>query len=94
MTIFERYYIPLKGKLRPAMRGFIIALLPALEEEGSEYFDKVVLLIENVSETVELPFFYSCMWLVMIGSPSLRPPALNFLLRKLPKITDREGKRY
>ncbi|KAL9539118.1 hypothetical protein MBANPS3_010455 [Mucor bainieri] len=92
LTIFERYYIPLKGKLRPAMRGFIIALLPALEEEGSEYFDKVVLLIESVSETVELPFFYSCMWLVMIGSPSLRPPALNYLLRKLPKITDREGK--
>lgn len=23
------------------MRGFIIALLPALEEEGSEYFEKV-----------------------------------------------------
>jgi hypothetical protein len=23
------------------MRGLIIALLPALEEEGSEYFDKV-----------------------------------------------------
>ncbi|EPB86638.1 hypothetical protein HMPREF1544_06614 [Mucor circinelloides 1006PhL] len=91
LTIFERYYIPLKGKLRPAMRGFIIALLPALEEEGSEYFDKVVLLIESVSETVELPFFYSCMWLVMIGSPSLRPPALNYLLRKLPKITDREA---
>ncbi|KAI8640170.1 Dopey, N-terminal-domain-containing protein [Parasitella parasitica] len=91
LNLFERYYIPLKGKLRPAMRGFIIALLPALEEEGSEYFDKVVLLIESVSETVELPFFYSCMWLVMIGSPSLRPPALNYLLRKLPKIIDREA---
>ncbi|CEP13190.1 hypothetical protein [Parasitella parasitica] len=91
LNILERYYIPLKGKLRPAMRGFIIALLPALEEEGSEYFDKVVLLIESVSETVELPFFYSCMWLVMIGSPSLRPPALNYLLRKLPKIVDREA---
>ena len=23
------------------MRGFIIALLPALDEEGSEFFDKV-----------------------------------------------------
>jgi hypothetical protein len=41
LNIFETYYFPLRGKLRPAMRGFIIALLPALEEEGSEYFDKV-----------------------------------------------------
>lgn len=31
------------------------------------------------------------MWLVMISNPSLRPPALNYLLRKLPKIMDREA---
>ncbi|RCI05672.1 hypothetical protein CU098_013294, partial [Rhizopus stolonifer] len=91
LNIFETYFFPLHAKLRPAMRGFIIALLPALEEEGSEFFDKVVLLIEKLSETVELPFFYSCVWLVMISNPSLRPPALNYLLRKLPKITDKEG---
>lgn len=41
LLIFEQYYYPLRGKLRPAMRGFIISLLPALEEEGSEYFDRV-----------------------------------------------------
>ncbi|KAI8088322.1 Dopey, N-terminal-domain-containing protein [Thamnidium elegans] len=91
INLFETYYFPLRGRLRPAMRGFIIALLPALEEEGSEYFDKVVNLLENLSETIELPFFYSCMWLVMISNPSLRSPALNYLLRKLPKISDREA---
>ncbi|KAI9254739.1 Dopey, N-terminal-domain-containing protein [Helicostylum pulchrum] len=91
INLFETYYFPLRGRLRPAMRGFIIALLPALEEEGSEYFDKVVNLLENLSETIELPFFYSCMWLVMISNPSLRSPALNYLLRKLPKICDREA---
>ncbi|KAI7900397.1 Dopey, N-terminal-domain-containing protein [Cokeromyces recurvatus] len=41
LSIFETYYLPLRGRIRPAMRGFIIALLPALEEDGSEYFDKV-----------------------------------------------------
>jgi hypothetical protein len=41
LALFERYYFPLQARLRPAMRGLIIALLPALEEEGSEYFDKV-----------------------------------------------------
>jgi hypothetical protein len=50
-------------------------------------------MIERLSETVELPYFYSCVWLVMISNPTLRPPALNFLLRKLPKIVDREGKK-
>ena len=45
MDIFEKYYFPLKSRLRSAMRGFIIALLPALDEEGSEFFDKVCLFI-------------------------------------------------
>lgn len=27
--------------LRPAMKAFILALLPGLDEEGSESFDKV-----------------------------------------------------
>ena len=72
------------------MRGFTIALLPALEEKGNETFNKAVSLLVRLAETVELPFFYSCLWLVMITGPSLRPPALNYLLRKFPKIAGRE----
>ncbi|ORY92300.1 Dopey, N-terminal-domain-containing protein [Syncephalastrum racemosum] len=90
LSIFETYYFPLKQRLRPAMRGFIIALLPALDEEGSEFFDKVVVLMDHLANTVNLPFFYSCLWLVLISNPNLRPPALNYLLRRLPKIVDQE----
>jgi hypothetical protein len=90
LNIFEKYYYPLGAKLRPAMRGFIIALLPALEEEGSEGFDKVVVMMDRLSDMVELPFFYSCVWLVMINNTSLRLPCLNYLLRRLPKITNTE----
>ncbi|KAI8375993.1 Dopey, N-terminal-domain-containing protein [Radiomyces spectabilis] len=90
LAILEKFYFPLRGKLRPAMRGFVMALLPALEEEGSEFFDKVVSLMDYLSNTVELPFFYSCIWLVMINNANLRPPALNYLLRRLPKIVEQE----
>ncbi|RUS22467.1 Dopey, N-terminal-domain-containing protein [Endogone sp. FLAS-F59071] len=41
LALFEQHYFPLRERLKPAMRSFIIALLPAIEEEGSEYFDKV-----------------------------------------------------
>ncbi|KAI7867413.1 Dopey, N-terminal-domain-containing protein [Spinellus fusiger] len=90
LAIFEKHYFPLRGRLRPAMRGFIIALLPALEEEGSESFDKVVSMIDYLSSTTDMPFFYSCIWLVMISNSSLRLPALNYLLRRLPKIINDE----
>ena len=47
--------------------------------------------MDKLSDMVDLPFFYSCTWHVMISNPGLRPPALNYLLRRLPKITNTEG---
>jgi Dopey, N-terminal len=41
LSIFEKYYFRLGPDLKPAMRGLVIALLPVVEEEGSEFFDKV-----------------------------------------------------
>lgn len=35
------YFLPLQAGLRPVMKSFILALLPGLEEETGEFFDKV-----------------------------------------------------
>lgn len=45
LGLFECYYIPLQDELRPATRSFILALLPGLEEETSEFFEKVCLFL-------------------------------------------------
>jgi hypothetical protein len=41
LNMFETHYIPLQDSLRPIMKSFILCLLPGLEEETGEYFDKV-----------------------------------------------------
>jgi len=41
LNLFDTHYLPLQSGLRPLMKSFIIALLPGLEEETSEFFDKV-----------------------------------------------------
>ena len=41
LNLFDTYYLPLQGGLRPVMKAFILALLPGLEEETGEYFEKV-----------------------------------------------------
>ena len=41
LTIYDTYYLPLQHDLRPVMKSFILALLPGLEEETGEFFDKV-----------------------------------------------------
>lgn len=41
LSIYERFYLPLSESLRPATKAFILALLPGLEEETGEWFEKV-----------------------------------------------------
>ena len=41
LGIYERFYLPLQESLRPATKAFILALLPGLEEETGEFFEKV-----------------------------------------------------
>lgn len=43
LSIYERFYLPLQESLRPATKAFILALLPGLEEETGEFFEKVSL---------------------------------------------------
>lgn len=41
LNLFDTHYLPLQAGLRPAMKSFILALLPGLEEETGEFFDNV-----------------------------------------------------
>lgn len=41
LNIYEAYYLPLQDALRPVMKALILALLPGLDEETGEFFDKV-----------------------------------------------------
>ncbi|CAG8542048.1 7991_t:CDS:10 [Funneliformis mosseae] len=90
LDLYEKYFFPLRNQLRPVMKAFITALLPGLEEEGSEFFDRVLSLLNYLSGIVEQTYFLQSMWLVLITSSSLRTPALNYLSRRMPKITSKE----
>ncbi|CAG8453950.1 6582_t:CDS:10 [Scutellospora calospora] len=90
LDLYENYMFPLKERLRPVMKAFIIALLPGLEEEGSEFFDKVLSLLDYLSGIVEKSYFLQSMWLVLITCPALRTPALSYLSRRMPKIASKE----
>ncbi|CAG8547676.1 3387_t:CDS:10 [Dentiscutata erythropus] len=84
--LYEQYMFPLKEKLRPVMKAFIIALLPGLEEEGSEFFDKVLSLLDYLSGIVEKSYFLQSMWLVLITCPALRTPALNITSMRIKDV--------
>ncbi|KAJ7431729.1 Dopey, N-terminal-domain-containing protein [Mycena galericulata] len=70
--------------------SFILALLPGLEEETGEFFEKVLSLLDRLSGTVSPAFFFQNIWLVMLTTPSARGTALNLLARRLPRLNAEE----
>ncbi|KAK0500731.1 Dopey, N-terminal-domain-containing protein [Armillaria luteobubalina] len=90
LNLYDTHYLPLQGGLRPVMKSFIIALLPGLEEETGEFFEKVLSLLDRLSGAVSMSFFFQNIWLVMLTTPAARGTSLNLLSRRLPRLTGDE----
>jgi hypothetical protein len=95
LNIYETYYLPLGSDLRSAAKAFLLALLPGLEEETGDFFERVgdqvawliqvLNLLSNLSEDISPDFFLHNIFLILISSSSSRLAALNYLARRLPK---------
>ncbi|GJJ70854.1 hypothetical protein EMPS_03204 [Entomortierella parvispora] len=90
LDIYEKFYLPLKDRLKPCLKSFMIGLLPGLDEEGSEFFDRVLNIMDNLRKSVDETFFFQCMWLILITSSQHRGPALHYLTRRMPLLTNTE----
>lgn len=101
LELLEKYFVKLDARsLRPAMRSIILAILPGLEDETSEDFDRTLRLVESFKKAIrpadskELTthhsvgdhFFWQCFFLASITSHSRRGGALAYLVRHLPAL--------
>jgi len=86
--------------IRPALKAILLALLPGLEEETSDDFDPTLRLINKFRDVasqmdtqkvgpetgVNGQYFWQCLFLASITSPSRRSGVLAYLNRYLPKL--------
>ncbi|ODA77359.1 hypothetical protein RJ55_06987 [Drechmeria coniospora] len=101
LDLLETYFIDLDPRsLRPAMKSIILALLPGLEDETSEDFERTLALVSRFKEAVRPPhadniteehssgddFFWQCFFLASITSQTRRSGALAYLVRHLPAL--------
>ena len=86
LHLLDQYYVPLGADLRPVTRALLLSLLPGLEEESGEFFDRVVGLLDQIATSVGREFFLQTTWLVLISSQPIRLSALNYLARRMPKL--------
>ncbi|XP_050391433.1 protein dopey-1 isoform X1 [Patella vulgata] len=83
-NIYEKHFVALGKHIKPGLNGLLIGLLPGLEE-GAEYYDKANNLLESFCDAVDKEFFYTCMWECVLSCPSVRLPAITFLLSHFNK---------
>ncbi|KAF2129876.1 cellular morphogenesis regulator dopa [Dothidotthia symphoricarpi CBS 119687] len=101
LSVFESHILQLDGSaLRPALKAIILSLLPGLEDETSEDFERMVSALDKLRKAVqshsdevtdvgnasESSHFWQCFFLATITNASRRQGALAFLVRRLPKF--------
>lgn len=87
LGIYEKYFVPLGDRLRPALSGFLSGVLPGYEA-GLDYFEQTNSLLEKVAAAVGDECFYTCLWECVATNASIRLPAVSYILdhfsRRMP----------
>lgn len=103
LSLFETFILPLDPvMLRSALKAITLALLPGLEEETSEEFERTLSLLNKfrsrVGQGLEShaghsnvsgdQYYWQSLFLASITSPTRRQGALAYMVRELPLLGD------
>lgn len=101
LALFDTFIVALDPvALRPALKAILLALLPGLEEESSEEFERTHEILQRLRKAVVRSpydeegvqgasgdqFFWQCLFLATITSPSRRQGALAYMQRHFPRL--------
>ncbi|XP_053683170.1 protein dopey-1 homolog isoform X2 [Sabethes cyaneus] len=84
LSIYEKYFVPLGEKLRPALSGFLSGVFPGLES-GQDHFERTSSLLDKVCAAVKPECFYTCLWECIVTNASVRLPAISYVLEHFDK---------
>lgn len=77
--------LKLEKELLICLPGFLLCMIPALEDQNSELLRRVERILAKTEEIVGTSKFYGEIWKTMIRTPRARLSAIKFLDRKIPK---------
>lgn len=102
-SVVEDHVLKLDAEhIRPATKSLILSLLPGIEDETSEDFDRAFRILDILRKSSSRDiedgsdpegkdgYFWQCFFLAVITNPSRRQGALAFLTRKLPNFAPSE----
>lgn len=91
LTLYDEHLLKLSPSvLRPALKAIILSLLPGIEEENSEDFERTLSTLTRIrtafADNDNEAIFWQSLFLASITSVSRRSGVLVYLNRYLPKL--------
>lgn len=84
LSLYETHFLPLGAALSPILDGFVLAVLPGVEEESSEFYVRSRNLLDKLGEAVhDVGLFARSLWRALLLSPPTRLSAAHYLGLKL-----------
>lgn len=77
--------LKLEKELLICLPGFLLCMIPALEDQNSELLRRVERILSKTEEIVGTSKFFGEIWKTMIRTPRARNSAIKFLDRRIPK---------
>ncbi|OJD37905.1 cellular morphogenesis regulator [Diplodia corticola] len=101
LSLIETYVLAVDAQaLRPALKSIILCLLPGLEDETAEDFERILQIVDKLRFTIsgdearkndgagdaQDSYFWQCFFLATITNVPRRQGALAYLVRRLPQF--------
>ena len=88
LTIIERYILQLDKELVLSLPGFMICMLPALEDQNAQVLKKVEEILRKTEEAVGTSEFFGEVWKAMLRTQRCRLSAIKYLEKRIPRDLD------
>ncbi|CDW85800.1 n-terminal domain-containing protein [Stylonychia lemnae] len=85
LQIIETYILQLDKELLLSLPGFMICMLPALEDQNAQILKRVENILAKTEEAVGTSEFYGEIWKAMLRTQRTRVSAIKYLDKRIPK---------
>jgi len=85
LDLISFYLLKMKKELVLSLPGFMLCMLPALEDQNGEILKKVEKILISTEAIVGTSEFYGEIWKAMLRTPRARLSAIRYLDKRIPK---------
>lgn len=80
----ENLVLKLEKEVILSLPGFMLCMLPALEDQNSEILKSVESILKKTEQIVGTSEFYGEIWKAMLRTPRARLSAIKYLDKRIP----------